>query len=565
MMRDIGDERARGGITAAAALDRLVTQYPGPALIVGPGGRVVGANDGARVLSAMLRAGHDGLARLVDRSRLSVQGLKEELVFRGDDEDDLVLEVTALSMGAMVLLLARDTTMERRLIASLSDSRQRLTDIIDCLPDFSWETDSRGTLTFVAPRLALGYPAEELLGQDAAVLIDAEWLAGRSNPFRSEQRLTDSEVWLRAKDGTHLCARLSCVPVCDDHGRQIGVRGVARDITAARARENALSLALDRERLRGAVTEAMRGAGGLERALRVAAEAPLGALNASGALILARNDAGGVATILTTGTVLPVTAWSIREEVGRLMARDIMPGPVHVVDSGTDTALVAIAWESGAPIGALVLVRSVRQPWQDGQISLLGAVADQLGLVLGLRERVTLLEALSRVDALTGVMNRRAFDQELAAKMRQADRLGRRGTLLMIDFDGFKALNDRFGHAYGDRALSLFGKAIQDNLRAGDLVARLGGDEFALWLDGADAAGGFAKTDALYEMMGKVNGALGSPEAALGLSIGIAVYEPGGGEQRDDIASRADHALYRAKRGGRNRAELALIAGSVAC
>ncbi|WP_158596144.1 diguanylate cyclase [Oleomonas cavernae] len=565
MMRDIGDERARGGITAAAALDRLVNQYPGPALIVGPGGRIVGANEAARVLSAMLRAGHDGLARLVDRSRLSVQGLKEELVFQGEDEDDLVLEVTALAMGAMVLLLARDTTVERRLIVSLSDSRQRLTDIIDCLPDFSWETDSRGTLTFVAPRLALGYPAEELHGQDAAVLIDAEWLAGRANPFRAEQRLTDSEVWLRAKDGTHLCARLSCVPVCDDHGRQIGVRGVARDITAARARENALSLALDRERLRGAVTEAMRGAGGLERALRVAAEAPLSALNAGGALILARNDAGGVANVLMTGSVLPVTAWSIREEVARLMARDTMPGAVHVVELGTDTALVAIAWESGAPIGALVLVRSARQPWQGGQISLLGAVADQLGLVLGLRARVAQLEALSLVDALTGVMNRRAFDQELATKMRQADRLGRRGTLLLIDFDGFKALNDRFGHAYGDRALSLFGRAIQDNLRAGDLAARLGGDEFALWLDGADAAGGFAKTDSLYEMMGRVNGALGSPEAALGLSIGIAVYEPGGGEGRDAITSRADHALYRAKRGGRNRAELALTAGSVAC
>lgn len=562
MVRNMNEDRPRNGATAAAALDRLVNQYPGPALIVGPGGRVVEANEAGRPLAAMIRAGHDGLARLVDRGRLSAQGFIEEVVFEQRGEGERMFEVTALPMGATVLLLARDITVERQLITNLADTRQRLTDIVGCLTDLSWETDSRGVLRFVAPRQSLGYTADELRGRDAAILLDPEWAAGRTNPFQGDHSLSGSEVWLKAKDGTRIYALLSCVPVRDDHDRFIGLRGVARDISATRAREATLTQALEREQLRGLVISAMRDQGGTDKALRVAAEASLSTLNGTGAMIVGRDLKGGIVDVLTVGQIALSTAQTVRAEVERLIAGKADLGPT-TLQTGNDIALIAIAAEGSVAVGALALVRPSRLPWPPERATLLGAVADQLGLVLSLRERVSQLEALSRIDPLTGVMNRRAFDEELSVKLRQADRGQRRGTLLLIDFDGFKLLNDRFGHASGDRALSLFGNAVRTQLRAGDLVARIGGDEFALWLDGTMASGAFAKTDALYATLEQVKSGLGNADSGLGLSIGVAVYDPGRGEEKEELIARADKALYRAKRGGRNRAELAGVAGGM--
>src|SRR5579884_1268255 len=100
-----------------------------------------------------------------------------------------------------------------------------------------------------------------------------------------------------------------------------------------------------------------------------------------------------------------------------------------------------------------------------------------------------LMEDLSnsaRTDALSGLLNRRGFEERAAAELAQATRRGERLSMLICDLDGFKAINDEFGHQEGDRALRLVGRVLADEMRAGDTAARIGGEEFAVLLTGTD-------------------------------------------------------------------------------
>lgn len=164
------------------------------------------------------------------------------------------------------------------------------------------------------------------------------------------------------------------------------------------------------------------------------------------------------------------------------------------------------------------------------------------------------LHALAHLDGLTGLANRRKFEIELERAVRCARRYHGTLSLLMIDLDGMKRLNDEHGHPAGDAALRAFGDALRRSLRACDVAARLGGDEFAVILPATDAAGGALVAERLREAAAL----LGRPAgAALSASIGVATL----GSQLDvstamsDLVTRADVALYAAKRAGRNRVE----------
>jgi len=177
-----------------------------------------------------------------------------------------------------------------------------------------------------------------------------------------------------------------------------------------------------------------------------------------------------------------------------------------------------------------------------------------------LRDARDKLEDLSLRDALTGVANRRCFDRVLESEWNRATREHNPLSLLLIDIDYFKNLNDRYGHKVGDDCLVRIAVALQTTLpRSGDLLARYGGEEFAAILPGTGQPG--AQTVA-SKMQDAVDALRIVNETKIGnyvtLSIGVATYQFPHVGSPGLLVEASDKALYRAKAGGRNRIELAV-------
>jgi diguanylate cyclase (GGDEF)-like protein len=153
------------------------------------------------------------------------------------------------------------------------------------------------------------------------------------------------------------------------------------------------------------------------------------------------------------------------------------------------------------------------------------------------------LEALVRTDPLTGLGNRRAWNDHLAAMLASAH--ARPLTVCILDLDHFKAYNDHFGHSAGDALLVRVARRWPGELRPGDVLVRLGGEEFGLALPGSDTQAGHAVVERLRLLI---------PDGQT-CSAGLARYEPG--DTADSLLRRADEALYDAKRSGRNRTTIA--------
>ena len=169
--------------------------------------------------------------------------------------------------------------------------------------------------------------------------------------------------------------------------------------------------------------------------------------------------------------------------------------------------------------------------------------------------RANLAEATDKAlrDPLTGLGNRRFFDQKLKAALREtpaADGL----CLAICDLDWFKAINDKFGHPVGDMVLKMFGETLTDVVGEGDVVARIGGEEFAIVFPGARSAQAASLADQVRRRLEAKKWAVGSSGAVVGtVTASFGVAERRDDEGAEDLIRRADQALYRAKANGRNR------------
>jgi diguanylate cyclase (GGDEF)-like protein len=163
---------------------------------------------------------------------------------------------------------------------------------------------------------------------------------------------------------------------------------------------------------------------------------------------------------------------------------------------------------------------------------------------------------LATHDSLTGVWNRRGILEILQRELvRNVRRPEEPVSVLLIDVDHFKAINDTWGHAAGDRVLAEVAGQLADQVRTYDAVGRYGGEEFLVVLPGTDAYQAQAVGERLRRAV--ASGALLGGQIRVGVSIGVACSSPLGGDTPADILGRADDALYRAKRQGRNRVEVA--------
>ena len=184
-------------------------------------------------------------------------------------------------------------------------------------------------------------------------------------------------------------------------------------------------------------------------------------------------------------------------------------------------------------------------------------------LVRAIRANQEQLTRLATTDALTGLANRRHLLAELEKELRRTSRSGRPLSVLMIDLDRFKVINDRHGHAVGDAVLVAVAARCLARLRAIDLCGRVGGEEFVVLLPEADTRGAMITAQRLCADLAETPIDTTSGPLRVTISIGVATHQPQGpqpDETTDDevagraqlLLQRADDALYRAKAGGRN-------------
>ncbi len=170
--------------------------------------------------------------------------------------------------------------------------------------------------------------------------------------------------------------------------------------------------------------------------------------------------------------------------------------------------------------------------------------------MLGQREA---LERLTVTDILTGLPNRRALLQSAQRLLVRQRPEGQPISLALLDVDHFKRVNDRAGHPQGDRMLEEMGRRLATFVRSGDTVARLGGEEFGLLMPDTDAAGAQALAERIREDIERHFSGLTEDGDQLTVSVGVATSRDSEAVQFDTLYARADEALYKAKREGRNR------------
>lgn len=159
---------------------------------------------------------------------------------------------------------------------------------------------------------------------------------------------------------------------------------------------------------------------------------------------------------------------------------------------------------------------------------------------------------LALLDDLTGVANRRHLLQRLSEECARSERSGEPFSLLVIDLDGFKGINDTYGHAAGDACLRHFTLMAQTRLRPGDMLARTGGDEFCVVLPSSSLREGAAIARRVLEVCRQDAAACNGNDIPIAISIGVAEWDRGVGQFPDRLIAHADHALYAAKKNGKN-------------
>jgi diguanylate cyclase (GGDEF)-like protein len=165
-------------------------------------------------------------------------------------------------------------------------------------------------------------------------------------------------------------------------------------------------------------------------------------------------------------------------------------------------------------------------------------------------------ERLATTDGLTGLLNRRTFNAQLHGRLREAQRYDRPLSLLLLDVDHFKKVNDSHGHPAGDAVLRGIARVAQKQARETDIVARYGGEEMALILPETDAPGAAAIAERIRKSVAATPHATEQGPIRVTVSIGLATW-PGTGDAAEALLEAADKALYRAKRDGRNRVDAA--------
>jgi diguanylate cyclase (GGDEF)-like protein/PAS domain S-box-containing protein len=239
--------------------------------------------------------------------------------------------------------------------------------------------------------------------------------------------------------------------------------------------------------------------------------------------------------------------WEYADEAGTTSPNAVHPAMATLLD-GNPRSSMETTVGTGADMRWLTLnTRAVLDPETRGVATVVCSFAD----ITARKRRQDDLERQATVDPLTGAFNRRYFDSRLAAETSRARRFRQPLALALADLDHFKGVNDRHGHAAGDRALAIFVKILAQTLRTEDVIARIGGDEFCMLFPGTPAR---AATIALERVLARLRMTdIEGDTGAFQVSGTFGIVDLAPGMSAAELIAQADAALYAAKAAGRGR------------
>jgi diguanylate cyclase (GGDEF) domain len=203
-------------------------------------------------------------------------------------------------------------------------------------------------------------------------------------------------------------------------------------------------------------------------------------------------------------------------------------------------------------LGCIVIGRRGRNSFSETERNLAGIMSQEAAKAISNSLTYLKIKELAIKDGLTGLYNHRHFQEMLSHALARSDRFPEKVSLLLIDVDNLKQINDTHGHKAGDMVLASVGLAISESLRRIDTSARYGGDEFTIILPNTGEKGARTVAEKIRQKVERIALKFRGEELKVTLSLGIAVY-PQNASNKDSLIEKADRALYEAKRLGRNR------------
>jgi diguanylate cyclase (GGDEF)-like protein/PAS domain S-box-containing protein len=430
-----------------------------------------------------------------------------------------------------------DITKRREAETHLIASERRYRALVDASPSLIFTCDRTGKLTLVsdrACRMIYGFEPRHVLGRHVMAFNAPEFsqmaFLRRFLPVFRGKAVYDVGVVHQTREGESRAVSVSAIPTFDAWGELESVFGICTDVTAQNRRESELAVALRNQQVifdaAGEGICFVRG-GRIENANEALAEM----LGVSRQWLTGRPVADIFADVAEWAKVRETTRAA--SERGESSNQEIM---VRAVESGAGS----------------------RSVWTQLTASLVGAEGETEAMILvltditPLKQREELAWHQANHDELTGLPNRRLLMENARRLLSVAMRRDRLAALMVLDLDGFKDINDVFGHAYGDAMLRRVAMRMSIALREYDLIARTGGDEFVIVLPEIDdLAAARAVAEKLIVAASEeieTNGRL----AKMGASIGVAIF-PNDAQDFDSLFKRADAAMYQSKQAGKNR------------
>jgi len=455
--------------------------------------------------------------------------------------------VAFMQFGLLSLVFTffyRSTRQREASAFRLLQEHLRTTAMLQTMGEGLFQVDRNGCIVYMNPvgEQLLGYNSEDVTGLSAHTLLHR---AGEDKKCLNVNcpiivlspqgvRTHNESDWLRKKDGTLATVEYTSAPLVQ-YGVVNGGVVVFRDIS-------------DRSRM--------------ERALRDSEERYRNLVEKSGGLIFVHDMKGSMlAANESAANALGYTAEELR---GKNLSELVTPE----FGSKLEWYLTAIAeWNSHSGLMRMQTAEGEEVVWSytNRVVSDFGAEPYVLGHAHDVTAQIMMEEALkvnegklqaaleseknlSRVDFLTGIPNRRMFHQALTLEGKRSRRYGRPLTLIYIDVDNFKHLNDHYGHATGDELLKTIGSTLELSVRSTDMAARLGGDEFAVLLPETDESNAGVIVAKLRQNLQMAIAPKGWPVT---FSFGVVTF-PIALDSMEEMIKRADEFMYEAKRGGKS-------------